>query len=159
MTQPLEALGKRIRFNNHLLTLATEGFGESHWSFRPETGGSSALWILGHLASSRRVMRRLAGDAVEESDWEKFFRRGTRPEDATYPPTDEFVQEFFSSGEALAGHLATLPEDVASGASPIEFPDGSKTVEEALHFLYFHETYHLGQVGLLRRLAGLDGFI
>jgi uncharacterized damage-inducible protein DinB len=37
-------------------------------------------------------------------------------------------------------------------------PDGSDTVAGVLHFLYFHETYHLGQLGLLRRMNGLDPF-
>ncbi|MEM8711308.1 MAG: DinB family protein [Planctomycetota bacterium] len=159
MTQPLEALGKRFSFNSRLLALATEGFEDQHWSFRPETGGNSALWILGHVASARRGMLRMIGETVEEDEWEKGFRRGAQPEDASYLPAADFVREFHSTGEALAAGLAALSEEVANSPSPREFPDGSKTIGDALHFLYFHETYHLGQIGLLRRLAGLDGFI
>ena len=36
-------------------------------------------------------------------------------------------------------------------------PDGSATVAGALGFLAWHESYHLGQLGLLRRLAGKPG--
>ncbi|MCH9008517.1 hypothetical protein IIA29_11025 [candidate division KSB1 bacterium] len=37
--------------------------------------------------------------------------------------------------------------------------DEKETVGEKLSFLHFHETYHLGQIGLLRRLAGKEGVI
>ena len=30
-----------------------------------------------------------------------------------------------------------------------KFPDGSRSLGEGLHFDYFHETYHVGQMGLL----------
>jgi len=34
---------------------------------------------------------------------------------------------------------------------------GNKTVGNQLAFFQFHEAYHAGQVGLLRRLAGKEG--
>jgi uncharacterized damage-inducible protein DinB len=36
---------------------------------------------------------------------------------------------------------------------------GKETVGDQLAFLQFHEAYHIGQAGLLRRLAGKDGAI
>jgi uncharacterized damage-inducible protein DinB len=36
-------------------------------------------------------------------------------------------------------------------------PDGSDTTEGALRFLAWHEAYHFGQLGMLRRLAGKPG--
>ncbi|MGC8787954.1 MAG: hypothetical protein ACP5Q1_11065, partial [Anaerolineae bacterium] len=33
---------------------------------------------------------------------------------------------------------------------------GKTTVAERLFFLYFHETYHVGQTELLRQLAGTN---
>ena len=33
-------------------------------------------------------------------------------------------------------------------------PDGSDTLGGAIRFLVWHEAYHLGQLGMLRRLAG-----
>ena len=38
------------------------------------------------------------------------------------------------------------------------FGDGD-TVEGWLHFLQFHEAYHIGQVALLRRIVGHEGAI
>ena len=38
-----------------------------------------------------------------------------------------------------------------------KFPDGSATIAGGTHFLYLHETYHLGQLGLIRRQSGKSG--
>jgi hypothetical protein len=40
-----------------------------------------------------------------------------------------------------------------------EFPWGTKDLSGGMHFLHFHESYHLGQIGLIRRMAGRPGLI
>jgi hypothetical protein len=50
--------------------------------------------------------------------------------------------------------------DAAQAAAAFRsFPDGSSTLQGGAHFLHFHETYHIGQTALLRRLAGKPGAI
>lgn len=160
MTKTLEALGKRLRFNGNLLQLATDGFGDTQWGARPEAGANSAHWVLGHVTWARLGMLRMAGEAVEEESWEAAFGRGAKPDDGSgYPPVEELVERFGTAGERLYEVLSQMDEEKAQSAVPFELPDGSKTVEDGLHFLYFHETYHLGQIGYIRRLGGLKGFI
>ena len=42
---------------------------------------------------------------------------------------------------------------------PLEkpMPDGANTVAGLVRFMCFHESYHIGQLGLLRRLLGKPG--
>lgn len=160
MPQPLEALGKRLRFNEQLLKMAITGFEEGHWGARPEKGANSAHWILGHITYSRLGMLRIAGAPIAPEPWEENFHKGVKPDNGgDYPSPSFLVQRFRTAGESLATRFGEMTEEDAAKPSPREFPDGSKSVDGAMHFLYFHETYHLGQIGYVRRLEGLDGFI
>ncbi len=160
MTQALEALGKRMRFNEQLLKMATAGFEDAHWGARPEHGANSAHWILGHITYARLGMLRISGVRSEAEAWEDDFHKGVKPDNGNaYPSPAALIERFQAAGEALAARFGEMTEEDAEKPSPREFPDGSKSVDGAMHFMYFHETYHLGQVGYVRRLEGLDGFI
>jgi uncharacterized damage-inducible protein DinB len=91
-------------------------------------------------------------------DWEAAFGRGSSP--AQVPGNIDprmLVQAFRSAQQALAGHWETLTG--ADLARPLgrTLPDGSDTLGGAVRFLAWHEAYHLGQVGFMRRLAGRAG--
>jgi len=54
-----------------------------------------------------------------------------------------------------AGHV-----DEARKELDLKHEEGATRPRGAqLHFLHFHEAYHAGQLGLLRRMAGKDGAI
>ena len=56
----------------------------------------------------------------------------------------------------MAG-LAAVSEPELSAPAPDK--SAADTVGETLFVLQFHEAYHAGQTGLLRRMAGHDGAI
>jgi uncharacterized damage-inducible protein DinB len=159
MTTPLQALAPRFRFNEGLLKMATDGFTDETWSLGPDGGGNTAHWILGHVTHARNGLLRMAGAEVAPEPWEEAFGRGATPTGDGYLPVEELVAKFRAAGEALSSHLAGMSEEDAAAPAPREFPDGSKTIGDAAHFMYFHETYHLGQIGLIRRMGGLPGFV
>lgn len=59
--------------------------------------------------------------------------------------------------DARSGALALLTDERAAQKAPFS-PSGNpdETVGSLMGVLVFHETYHVGQVGMMRRLAGLD---
>ena len=162
MTAVLQDLTKRFQFNSKFVGMLGEGFEPEHWSRKPsDDGGNSAHWILGHLVVSRRyIVRTLGGDAPD-SDWEKEFGRGAQPEDTGgFPAPAELSAQLEQTDAELGRLLPEISEErAASNWSPQggAFPDGSKSVLGALQFLHFHESYHLGQLGLIRRMCGLPG--
>lgn len=159
MTSPLSTVARQYRFNEGLLGAATDGFDEAVWSRRPDGGGNSAHWIVGHLAVSRRHVLRMAGAEIESDPWEKEFGKGATPGARVETPVEVLVAAFRSAGDAITEHVGALSDEAAAAPSPHQFPDGSKTVGDAIRFMHFHESYHLGQVAMLRRLAGLPGFV
>ena len=68
-------------------------------------------------------------------------------------PLTEILADLRRTQERLLGRLGRLSD--ADLAEPVK--DG--TVGSQLAFLHFHEAYHAGQVGLLRRLLGKEGAI
>jgi hypothetical protein len=64
---------------------------------------------------------------------------------------------FHRAGGSLAGHWENLPPEILDRPLGRTLPDGGETVGACIRFLAFHEAYHLGQLGLFRRLAGKPG--
>ena len=159
MTPPLVPLAARFRFNESLLATTTDGFSPEDWARAPEGGGNNAIWILGHLVASRRFLARRLGLSIPEETWEDGFSMGAKPADtSTYPSPETLVADLRSLGERIEQRCGELGPDQAEEPFGSAFPDGSNTVAGGAHFLYFHETYHLGQIGLLRRIHGHPGF-
>jgi len=159
MDHPLSALAARFRFNEGLLTMTTDGFTAAEWAAAPDGGGNNAVWILGHLVASRRFLARRLGATVPEDAWEGGFSMGAKPADpSTYPSPETLIAAFREAGGQLEERCGSLDASEAAAPFGSSFPDGSETVEGGAHFLYFHETYHLGQIGLLRRIHGHPGF-
>jgi uncharacterized damage-inducible protein DinB len=160
MAAPLADLAHRFRFNESLLRMITEALSDEDWARLPsEVGGNSAHWIVGHVATSRRFLMRKLGLDVAEQPWEEQFGMGAEHGDpAGYPRVDELLADVFEAGEPLANRLSEMSEDDAAAPFDIKFPDGADTLGGASSFLLFHEIYHLGQIGLLRRISGHAGF-
>ena len=161
MTAPLAALADRFRFNENVLGMTSEDFEEGDWaaSAGPK-GGNTAHWILGHVASTRRYLLRKLGGSCAEDEWEQDFGAGAKPgENSGYPAPGELVQDILASGEKLGARMAAMSDEECRTEWGAAFPDGGTTLGDGAHFLYFHECYHLGQLGLLRRINGRPGFI
>jgi len=155
---PLAQLSRRFTFNEALLDRITADFEDGDWLARPGEG-NHAQWLLGHLAATRRWALREMGQTSEHEPWEQHFGMGARPTPLSDDIAPAMLREVFvKTGQVLAQHLATL-DDAAVAAPFRKFPDGSNTLSGGLHFLHFHESYHLGQIGLIRRLVGRPGAV
>jgi len=123
----------------------------------PHPGGNCLNWVMGHIVASRNLILNLVGKQPIWSEEEtKPYTRGSEPlakgDDARQ--FDSILADFAKSQEQIMGALSNLTSDELAKAA-----DEKETVGEKLSFLHFHETYHLGQIGLLRRLAGKAGVI
>ena len=115
----------------------------------PEKGGNCINWILGHIVLTRDLILEMTGNkklCSEES--QKKYKKGSvvintnEAEEIT-----ELLNKYNLSQEIL---LKTLNEKDFS----LE-----KEVNENLTGLGFHEAYHLGQIGILRRMTGRKSLI
>jgi len=147
------AFGNNVR----LLELNGAGLTPELASRRSANGVASAAWILGHLVSSRRrLVRLVGGELQEEPVWEQQYARGG-PGASAHLGWPELVEAFQSADQALKAafqQVADWDRPTTNPALGIEQP-----LEQVLAFLYMHECYHLGQIGIIRKLHGLPGAI
>ncbi len=147
----------RLKHNRLYLKLLVRGFNEADWLRPPAEGLSNALWVLGHLAWARMMFLRRLGEELPEESWENQFSIGSRGPGSPEVSASELLDKFTLLGRLLVDRIESMgPEDLDS---PLEkpMPDGTDTVAGLVRFMCFHESYHLGQLGLLRRLNGKPG--
>lgn len=156
MAHFLEALSSTFALNVRAAGLNLEGVGEEEALREPDSGGNSLNWIAGHIVSYRNRILELVG---EPPVWDgETARRYDGTDDAGWSPAaalpiERIRADLERSQELLEAALSRL------GPDDLERPAGERTTGALLSFLQFHETYHVGQLGLARRLVGLPGVI
>jgi uncharacterized damage-inducible protein DinB len=138
-----------FQFNSRVLHINIDDLTHEDSLASPKGGGNSINWIVGHLLTSRDdifemigIERRCSPDIV------KTYSRGT--ENVTKDNAlniSELVKMFDASQKPLEEKIAEMDYS----AKPNELKN--------LTFLAFHEAYHCGQTGILRRVAGKEGAI
>jgi len=155
-----ERIAHQFRFNETMLDMVSEGFGEDEWRARLGDA-NSAHWILGHLAHSRRHLLRRLGAELAEEPWEAAFAPGVDSEKidpASLAPTAELNADFKARGDGLSRYLVGLTDEAAA-EEWTKMPDGDSSLGGGIRFLFMHECYHIGQVGFVRRAVGKAGFV
>lgn len=122
----------------------------------PPGGGNCVNWVFGHVVATRQVVLRLAG---AEPWWGgEQARTYSAGEDGSWSadralPLEVLFADYDRSQQRLAEALPGLSAEAL--AAPAFFG----TVGDTLAFLQFHEGYHAGQLGILRRVLGKPGVI
>ncbi|MGD8396332.1 MAG: DinB family protein [Candidatus Eiseniibacteriota bacterium] len=153
-------LAKQFTFSQLVIDRNTDGMTQADSLIRPQPGGNCVNWILGHILVHRNAIHRLvgAGPAVGETE-SASYQRGAPPLPADGAGALEIatlLEHLRQSHQTLLQRLEALVPDAL--ARQVEGPTGGQeTVAIALALLQFHESYHAGQLGILRRLTGKEG--
>jgi uncharacterized damage-inducible protein DinB len=148
----------QFRFAHSALERNLDDISDGESLVPPKAGGNCINWIVGHLLSTRDGSHALLG---LDPAWpvsrgaSDLYRRGSSgaPADRAVP-LSELREALRRSQTAVIAALEQIsPERLAERASE------TMTVGERLAFLGFHESYHVGQTGLLRRVLGKGGAI
>jgi uncharacterized damage-inducible protein DinB len=120
--------------------------------------GNCMNWVLGHILENRSFILELVHEQPiwAEGD-EEPYNQGTKGLDpAKARPWESLIADLEATQERLVRGLEKLdPEELdARHAENAKRPRGAQ-----LHFMAFHEGYHAGQLGILRRVAGKPGAI
>lgn len=156
MGDAVEQLSTAFAMNEYFLNANLEGVTEDQALSEPAGDANDINWIVGHVTYWRSEMLKLIGTPTEgeENGWERYDGRNGRergPGDPT--PLADLAGAFGSLGASLRIALEENPDRLE-----VELEDG-ETVAARLGKLQVHESYHVGQLGVLRRALGKPGAI
>lgn len=116
-------------------------------------------WVLGHILHYRDAVLRLLGNSPTMPDEDMIlYKRESEPltDGDSAMPLSKLLKTLDESCALVADALRqTAPETLAS----IFNEENGQTVADRIEFILWHETYHVGQLELLRQLAGTNDAI
>jgi hypothetical protein len=122
---------------------------------QPPVNGNCINWIVGHLVCYRNFALEICGlPLVVSTAVANRYERGSMPvtEAATNVAAFEMlVEAYWHSHEQLVAYLCTLTQEQASEV--VSAADFTMPRSELLTSFMRHESYHAGQLELLRELA------
>ncbi|MDX1501240.1 MAG: DinB family protein [Thermoanaerobaculia bacterium] len=143
------------RFNSKLVALGLADLDPDHAVRRLKAGaGSSIAYLTGHLCSSRYGLLKTLG-AAEDNPYQELFGLGAGSRDGSaYPPLPELAAGWDDTAARLHEALESVTDERARQPGAENLPTGDRTLRGQLAFIAWHESYHVGQIGLLRTEMG-----
>lgn len=151
-----EYMAAMYTLNHQVLKMNLEGITHEDSLVQPRPFGNCINWIMGHLVYQRSSILRMIGEEpIWGPDATETYKRGAAPitDGAKALRFEQIMSDLDRSQEILIPALARLTEQ------QLAVSDERGTLLDKLGFLQFHEAYHAGQIGLLRRLVGKPGKI
>lgn len=144
-----------IQVNTRVIYRQTNGLTHEDSLLQLPFRGNCMNWVLGHMVEHRDRMLKILGEAPQW-DADQSARYASRSEpilpDSDAERMENLLRDLQAAQERIVATLGSAtPESLAKVMDGEEQTDG-----ERLHFLLWHETYHLGQTEILRQLAGTD---
>jgi len=130
---------------------------------QPQPAGNCLNWVVGHLVNIYNSSLPLFGqERVIDPEALKVYDRGAPPLTDPAAATDlhrlvALWEEIAARVDAGIGSLSVEGLDHPAPFSPSGNPD--ETVRSLIATVLFHQAYHAGQTGVLRRIAGREGVI
>ena len=145
---------------HRVVSLATQDISHEESLTQPGPNVNCMNWVLGHLIRVNDNVIRLVGQQPL-GGFERYERGGAplkNGDDATDFKT--LLQAWDESTRRINQGLSEITAERLDQAAPFS-PSGNpnETVRSLLTTLFFHQSYHTGQLGMLRRFAGKPGAI
>lgn len=159
MNEKLAPIVGLIEITTNLYVKALSGVDRGDFLERPGERTNSLVWIAGHLLQSRARLRKLAGEKIEVPWPELFGPDGLLADPTGYPAAAELLASWRETTDALIRRLDTLDDDVLMAPPRLRVPSHDHTLLGAIAFAAYHEAYHVGQLGYVRRWHGLTPLV
>lgn len=146
-----------LRMNTKLFRNCLEGVTDDMAASRPSSSTNSAAFVASHLTESRFVLLQLLG-AKEASPIAGYLGSARGIDDVKqFPSLAEIQNAWTTASHRLRDRLAVIaPAELdAVIACPFPVPVSDPTALSLLTFFVQHDSYHIGQLALLRKHAGL----
>jgi len=158
-----KTLAYQLELSDRLVEMNVGDVSHEESLVTPPEGGSCLNQVLGHMTRTRNMALGSMGQKspYPMEDFDPYDdRTGVpfSPEKAL--PFDELKRRFKAMQEPLVRAITGMPPEVLASKPPRPMTgEPNETVGSNLATFVFHECYHVGQTGVLRRVAGKPGAI
>jgi uncharacterized damage-inducible protein DinB len=145
-------------------------FERTHWIIEQQTKGLShgdsllqlpfrantMNWVLGHVLHGRNaILKQLNQPPALDESLANRYERESEPvtSEAEAVPLETLLAAIADSQERIVAALNAVSE---ADLAVIYNEKRQTTVGDWIEFQHWHETYHVGQLEILRQLAGVD---
>jgi uncharacterized damage-inducible protein DinB len=156
-TERAQGLTNVLTMNDDVLATALTDVTDDLARRRLRDGGPSIAWIVGHMLHHRNQIAAAidcAGPAVDPTRF-----ADTATDGCDYPAIDRFRTTWTEFSARFVPAINALSDEGLSAPTPIALPHGERTLLDALRFVVWHETLHLGQLSMLRSHHGLTPLV
>lgn len=158
-----QTIAFQLELSNKLVEMNTSDVSHEESLVAPPRGGSCLNQVLGHLTRTRNVALGSMGQKspYPMEDFDPYDdRTGVRFTRENALPFDDLKRRFKAMQEPLLRAIRGMPAEVMASPPPKKFTGApGETVGSNLATFVFHECYHVGQTGVLRRVAGKPGVV
>jgi uncharacterized damage-inducible protein DinB len=148
-------LAETVRLNTRLFGNCLDGLSDQQARVRPSSATNNAAYIAAHLVESRHYILTTLG-AERPNPLDRYTGSWKSIEELTeWPSLEETRTAWSAVSEALGERLGNIGTPELDAPITTQLPLETKTVLGMLTFLVQHDSYHLGQLSLLRKAAGL----
>ncbi len=157
MASSAAALKAQFDLHTRLYNNALTGVSDAESHSRNNDHVNHMKWIAGHLLNTRLdLLTKMTGGQPDTTYGAQFGRGNSLDPNATYPPLEELTAKWSNSADAISEGIGHIPEEVLDSKAPAQTPIADESFRGMLSFLISHEAYHVGQLGLLRKLIGKE---
>jgi hypothetical protein len=150
--QLAEAFARNVR----VIKMQVNGLTHADSLLQPPVRGNCLNWVLGHIAVHRDlILEALGEEKILAERAAARYDSGSDPilgEGEGVLPLETLLTTLDQGQERIAAVLGQGNAETLTRAIP--FSGRSVSAAQHAFFLYFHDTYHVGQAELLRQLAG-----
>ena len=150
----------QVEFIHHVVKLNTEHIDHAESLLSPVGGGNSFNWVLGHMVYSRNESMLFLNRApLFPKEALELYRDAPLTETRRAIEFEALLSQYEQLKNPFIEGLRKLTDKELSKPVPDEIKDSADSIGMLIARIVFHEAYHAGQLGLLRRITGRAGAI
>ncbi len=154
MNQTLRSNVAVMKLNTRLFLNCLDGVIEADGIGRVTDNSNSLAFIAVHLVDARHFLAKELGLELSNPIAESLKDVQSIEEAEHLPSLDELRAAWQEVADPLAEAVAALPDEALAARSPQQYPLDDPTVLGGIAFLLQHETFHIGQMAILRKQLG-----
>jgi len=156
MEPQIAAIHRLLRLNSRLFVNCLEGVDDDMARRRVDDRANNVAFIASHVVDARYFLADYLGVKAANPFKELLAGLKSIADFTEFPVIREILVAWHDVSGLLEERFPRLTAAELAAASPQSFPIDDASVLGGVAFLIQHESYHLGQLGLLRKCLGLE---